>query len=158
MRPRPTVVFPALKTSLFSRLTLSLALLAAGALSACSTSPMSRIDSNRARYESWPLDVQEAVLNGEARKGMTPEQVEMALGKPTQVVSRSARAGEDEVWVYRKSAVGSTLLNNPGVSVGTGIGGVNVGTGIGGGGGRQTPEEQEVVFGNGVVVRSDAER
>ena len=129
-----------------------------GTLIGCSTSPMNRIDSNRAKYESWPLEVQEAVLNGEARKGMTPEQVEMALGKPTQVISRSAKEGEDEVWVYRKSAVGSTLLNNTGVSVGTGIGGVNVGTGIGGGGRRQSPDEQEVVFGKGVVIRSDAKR
>ena len=128
------------------------------ALGACSSSPIARIDENRGKYESWPLEVQEAVLNGEARKGMTREQVEMALGKPTQVVSRSAREGEDEIWVYRKSAVGSTLLNNTGVSVGTGIGGVNVGTGMSGVGRRQTPEEQEVVFANGVVVRSEAKR
>lgn len=123
-------------------------------VAACSSSPLSRIDSNRARYESWPLDVQEAVLNGEARKGMTPEQVEMALGKPTEVVTRS-RAGEDEVWIYRKSNVGSSLLNNTGVSVGGGVGGVSVGTGMGVGGRRQTPEEREVVFANGVVVRSN---
>ncbi len=117
---------------------------------------MSRIDSGRARYESWPLEVQEAVLNGKARKGMTPEQVEMALGKPSEVVTRSAKAGEDEVWVYRKGGgLGSGLLNNTGVSVGGGLGGVNVGTGVGGGGGRRSPEETEVVFGNGVVVRSD---
>lgn len=135
------------------RFALSIAaLLVAG----CTTSPMSRIDENRGKYESWPLDVQEAVLKGEARAGMTAEQVEMALGKPTEVVSRSAKAGEDEIWVYRKSAVGSSLLNNTGVSIGTGIGGVGVGTGIGGRGGRQTPDEQEVVFSNGVVVRSDA--
>src|SRR5689334_17642493 len=118
---------------------------------ACSTSPLSRIDANRARYESWPLDVQEAVLNGEARKGMTPEQVEMALGKPTEVVTRSGKPGEDEVWVYRKSNLGSSVLNNTGVSVGGGIGGVSVGTGTSGR--RQSSEEREVVFGNGVVVR-----
>ena len=70
--------------------------------SGCSTSPLSRIDSDRGRYESWPLDVQEAVLNGRAKKGMTKEQVEMALGKPSEVVARSAKPGEDEVWVYRK--------------------------------------------------------
>lgn len=128
------------------------ALLVAG----CATSPLSRIDDNRGKYESWPLDVQEAVLKGEARAGMTAEQVEMALGRPTEVVARSARAGEDEIWVYRKSAVGSSLLNNTGVSIGTGIGGVGVGTGIGGMGRRQAPDEQEVVFNNGVVVRSDA--
>jgi len=127
-----------------------------GLLVACSTSPMSRIDSNRARYETWPLEVQEAVLAGKARKGMTPEQVEVALGKPSEIVTRSAKAGEDEVWIYRKGGgLGSGLLGNTGVSVGGGLGGVNVGTGIGGGGRRQTPDEVEVVFGKGVVVRSD---
>ena len=129
-----------------------------GLLGGCASSPIARIDDNRGKYESWPLEVQEAVLKGQARPGMTPEQVEMALGKPSEIVSRSVRAGEDEVWVYRKSAVGSTILNNTGVSVGTGVGGVNVGTGVGLGGlaRRQTPDEQEVVFSDGVVVRSDA--
>lgn len=141
-----------------SRFLRTFAPLSLGLLAACSTSPMSRIDADRARYESWPLEVQEAVLNGQAKKGMTREQVEMALGKPTEVVTRSARAGEDEVWVYRKSSVGSSLLNNAGVSVGGGVGGVSVGTGTGGMGRRQTPEEQEVVFANGVVVRSDTDR
>jgi hypothetical protein len=155
MRPTTDQPISDVKISVFLRLVVPLATCAFGG---CSTSPMSRIDDNRAKYESWPLEVQEAVLNGVARKGMTPEQVEMALGKPTQVVSRSAKEGEDEIWVYRKSAVGSTLLNNTGVSVGTSIGGVNVGTGLGGMGARQTPDEQEVVFGNGVVIRSDAKR
>lgn len=120
---------------------------------------MSRIDSNRGRYESWPIEVQEAVLNGKAQKGMTKEQVEMALGKPTEVVSRSAKAGEDEVWVYRKGGSGGVggLLGNSGLSIGGGTGGVGVGTTVGGGG-RQTPEENEVVFANGVVVRSDLEK
>lgn len=130
------------------------AVLGCALLSACSTSPMSRIDANRGRYESWPVEVQEAVLNGRAIKGMTKEQVEMALGKPTEVVARSAKAGEDEVWVYRKGGGGvSSLLGNTGVSIGGGVGGVGVGTGVGGGG-RQTPEETEVVFANGVVIRS----
>jgi hypothetical protein len=133
--------------------------LAAALLAGCmSPSPMSRIDSNRARYESWPLEVQEAVLNGKARKGMTPEQVEMALGKPSEVVTRSATGG-DEVWVYRKAGgMGSSLLGNSGVAIGGGTGGVSVGTGIGGGGRRQTPEENEVVFSNGVVIRSDMDK
>ena len=140
------------RPAFFSSLGLAVTLLAAG----CASSPMSRIDEHRAKYESWPLDVQEAVLNGEARKGMTREQVEVALGKPTEIVSRS---GDDEVWVYRKGGgAGSGLLNNTGLSVGTGIGGVSVGTGIGGGGSRRTPEEEEVVFVNGVVVRSDVTR
>lgn len=147
-----------------------------GLLAGCASSSLSRIDQNRARYESWPLEVQDAILSGEARKGMTPEQVEMALGKPTQIISNSVKPGQDEIWVYRKSAVGSTLLGAvSGVSVGTGLGGVNVGASGGGvnvgsnvggvsmgtsvGGGRpsrsQAPDEQEVVFRNGVVLRAD---
>ena len=43
-------------------------LLTAGLLAGCSTSPISRIDSNRSAYESWPIEVQEAVLNGQAKK------------------------------------------------------------------------------------------
>lgn len=137
---------------------LGVLLVAACALdSGCSSSPMSRIDSNRGQYESWPLEVQEAVLNGRAIKGMTKEQVEMALGKPSEVVSRSAKAGEDEVWVYRKGGGPGGLLGNSGLSIGGGTGGVGVGTSVGGGRG-QTPEENEVVFGNGVVIRSDLEK
>lgn len=122
-----------------------------------SSSPISRIDADRAKYESWPLDVQQAILNGEAIKGMTPEQVEMALGKPTQVVTRSAKSGDDEVWVYRKGGALSGLggvLKNTGVSIGGGTGGVGVGTSVGGGGGGGPgPEEIEVVFRDGVVSR-----
>lgn len=140
-----------------STILVLLALAIASGLAGCSTSPLSRIDRDRAKYESWPIDVQEAVLNGVARKGMTPEQVEMALGKPTEVVQRSGKAGEDEVWVYRKSSVGSGLLNNSGVSIGGGLGGVNVGTGMSG---RRASsnDESEVVFSNGKVVRSDTDR
>ena len=92
-------------------------LLTAGLLAGCSTSPISRIDSNRSAYESWPIEVQEAVLNGQAKKGMKPEQVEMALGKPSQVVARSGKNGEDEGWVYRKGTTGSSILNNTGVAL-----------------------------------------
>jgi hypothetical protein len=129
-------------------------------LVACSSSPMSRIDGNRAKYESWPIEVQQAVLNGQAIKGMTAEQVEMSLGKPSEIVSRSAKGGDDEVWVYKKGGALGGLggaLKNTGVSIGTGIGGVGVGTSTGGGGSRPTTEEIEVVFRNGVVSRSTVE-
>jgi hypothetical protein len=140
-----------MKTAMASLMVSGLLLLAG-----CSTSPISRIDADRARYESWPLEVQQAVLNGEAIKGMSPEQVEMALGKPSQIVSRSAKGGDDEVWVYRKgSALGGLggALKNTGVSIGTGVGGVGVGTSVGGGSGSTRGEEIEVVFRDGVVSR-----
>ncbi|MDO8544742.1 MAG: hypothetical protein Q7S40_30230 [Opitutaceae bacterium] len=122
---------------------------AAAVCAGCSSSPLSRIDQDRAKYESWPIEVREAVLAGEARKGMTQEQVEMAMGRPTQVIPRSA---DEEVWIYRKSSGGSNLLGGSGIAVGTGGGGVM----IGGGSGRRgvTPEEYEIVFAKGVVVRS----
>jgi hypothetical protein len=124
-------------------------------LAACATTPMSRIDANRAAYESWPLDVQEAILNGEAKKGMTPEQVKVALGTPTEVVPRGTN---EELWVYRTggSGSGSSLLRNTGLSIGGGIGGIGV-SGIGGGGGgrQSSSNEHEVVFENGVVTRAD---
>ena len=120
---------------------------------ACSTSSMSRIDSNRDAYESWPVDVKEAILGQRVIAGMTPEQVEMALGKPTEVISRSTRNGVDEVWVYRKGGGAGSLLGNTGLSVGTNIGGVGVGTGMGGGR-RVSGDEHEVVFRDGVVARA----
>lgn len=127
-------------------LVLSLTILFAG----CTASPMSRIDAGRAQYESWPLDVQEAVLSGQAKPGMTPEMVEMALGKPSEIVNR----GSDEVWVYRKSSGLGNALGNSGISLGTAVGPVAVGTGSV----RRRPsnaDETEVVFKNGIVSRAD---
>lgn len=119
---------------------------------ACSTSPLSRIDSNRALYESWPIEIQEAVLNKQVKVGMTPEMVQMAVGKPTEVVTRSVQSHDDEVWVYRTGGGGGGLLS--GVSIGGGAGGVSVG-GSSSGGSSSYPEEHEVVFRNGVVARTD---
>jgi hypothetical protein len=156
------------------------ALLAAG----CGSSQMSRIDSDRALYESWPLETQQAVLDGRVETGMTPEQVRMALGKPAEVVSRSAGTAEDEIWIYRKGGEDVTPMGGmggmggSGLSMGGNIGGLSVGnrgmgmgtnmgmgTGMGGmgttmpimsGPTRTTPvEEREIVFENGVVVRAD---
>lgn len=148
----------------------SLALIVVGAaflLAACSTSPMSRIDSNRSVYESWPVDVQDAVLHQRAIPGMTPEMVEMAMGKPTEVQSRTGKDGSSEdVWIYRKSSGAHlpSILENANVSVGTStnIGGVGVGTSApirrGGNsrGGNADAEDQEIVFRNGTVLRGSS--
>jgi hypothetical protein len=103
------------------------ALLAAG----CGSSQMSRIDSDRALYESWPLETQQAVLDGRVETGMTPEQVRMALGKPAEVVSRSAGSAEDEIWIYRKGGDDITPMGGmggSGLSMGGNIGGLSVGS------------------------------
>ena len=107
--------------------------------------------------------MQEAVHSGRAIPGMTPEMVEMALGKPTQVDSRSAKDGIEEIWVYkRSSAQMPSILRNANIGIGTSIGGVGVGTSVpmgggrGGRGGSRAPaesEDQEIVFKNGVVTR-----
>jgi hypothetical protein len=120
------------------------------ALAGCSTSPLSRIDSDRALYESWPLDVQEAVLEGKVVKDMTPEQVEMSIGKPKEKTARNGRNGMEEIWIYRQGGGGPNL---GGLAIGGSVGGVGgvVQPGSGGGGGA---EEHEVVFVDGKVVRS----
>lgn len=126
---------------------------------------MDRVDNNRDEYETWPLPVKEAILDGRVVKGMTPKMVEVALGEPAEVVVRD---NNDEVWIYREkresSSGGSSPLSNMGgsVSIGGGTGGFGTGVGIsapislGGGGGYQEPPiEREVAFRNGVVVHGD---
>ena len=122
-----------------------LVLLTAMFASGCSSSPMSRIDANRALYESWPFEVQEAVLNGRVVIGMTPEMVQMVLGKPSEVMARAGKKGEEEVWIY-KTGGGLDLLKNSNISLGGSIGGV---------GSAPVEDEHDVVFQNGVVVRAD---
>jgi hypothetical protein len=118
---------------------------------------MSRIDSNRAAYESWPLEVQQAVLNARADKGMTPDMVRMALGEPTKIETRDGKNGEEEVWIYEKGGGASSLLNNTNIATGGSIGGVGVygsPVQLGSAGNGSGAEEEDVVFQNGVVVRS----
>ncbi len=118
---------------------------------------MSRIDANRAVFESWPVDTQEAVLGGRAVAGMTPEMVEMALGKPSEVNHRSVKDGEEEIWSYKKgSGHLPSLLSNTNISLGGSLGGIGVSSGAPIGRGRPTDADaQEVVFKNGVVIRAD---
>jgi hypothetical protein len=123
------------------------ALLAFGLLMAgcASSSPMSRIDANRALYESWPIDVREAVLSGRVINDMTPEQVEMSVGKPAVKTVRSGRSGTEDIWIYREGSggLGST-------TIGGGFGGI----GVYKQGGGEVGEEYEVVFKDGRVVRT----
>ncbi|OHE87909.1 MAG: hypothetical protein A3G75_10975 [Verrucomicrobia bacterium RIFCSPLOWO2_12_FULL_64_8] len=131
----------------------------------CSSgSPISRIDADRALYESWPFEIQEAVLNGKVTKGMAPDMVRMALGKPTEVQYRTGRSGDEEIWIYRKSSDSSTsggMVGAPTIILGGNVGGIGVMTDP------QpvivnpmnTPpeadESKEVLFRNGVVVRAN---
>ena len=90
---------------------------------------MSRIDANREIYETWPIETRQAVLDGKAEAGMTPEMVEMALGKPTEITARSGPqgSGQDEIWIYRKG--GDEI---PDMTANSGLSGVGPGVGLGG--------------------------
>ena len=133
---------------------------AAWLLAGCSSTPMSRIDKNRAVYESWPVDMQSAVYQGKVIAGMTPEMVRMALGEPTRIEPKVGSTTGEETWIYQNG--GGMNLPRPNISLGGGIGGLGVSTGGrrsgGGGGGSRnasgSAQEQEVVFQNGVVIRA----
>ena len=136
--------------------------LASWLLAGCATSPVSRIDANRALYESWPIDMQSAILEGKVVKDMTPDMVRMALGEPTRIEPRAGSTTSEETWIYEKS--GGLGVPLPNVSLGGGLGGLGVSTGRrgGGGGGRgggssagSGAQEQQIVFQNGVVTRVD---
>jgi len=102
-------------------------------LAACSSpsSPnaiMDRVDAKRDIYESWPIEIKDAVLSGQVLRGMTPDMVYVARGKPTEKIDRG---NGDEVWVYQIRAGdsgngglmgggGGMLPRGTTVSVGTG--------------------------------------
>ena len=75
-------------------------LLSVGVAGGCSSSQMSRIDRNRDIYETWPIEVRQAVLDGKVEPGMTSDMVRVAWGEPSEVVTQSASS--DEIWVYKR--------------------------------------------------------
>jgi len=69
---------------------------------------MRRIDKNRDIYETWPIETRQAVLDGKAEPGMTPEMVRVALGEPTEINRRSNDPNDpndEEVWIYRTGGI-----------------------------------------------------
>ena len=62
----------------------------------CSSSQMSRIDRNRDVYETWPIEVRQAVLDGKVEPGMNADMVRVAWGEPSEV---SVSPAGDEIWV-----------------------------------------------------------
>lgn len=105
-----------------------LVLAAAAGLTGCSSSQMNRIDRNRDIYETWPLEVRQAVLDGKVEPGMNADMVRVAWGEPSEV---SISPAGDEIWVYSRGGDPGSVVY-PG---GTGMGGVGMGgSGIGMGG------------------------
>jgi hypothetical protein len=145
-------------------------------LAGCASAQMSRIDANREIYETWPVDIKQAVLEARVEVGMTPEMVRVAWGKPDEVVNDA----NQEVWIYRTEGednsmpIGSPVMSGGMAGTGSGIGittgrggtsmGVTGGVGLGGtapgmGTSSLPPPppmvEKEVVFRDGVVYRAD---
>jgi hypothetical protein len=132
------------------RRTLSLGVgIAALVLSGCTTArtPADRIARDRPTFESWPAEVQQKVRAGEVAVGFSESQVQMALGKPDDVSTRTTAEGKTVVWTYRD--------RSPRVGFGIGVGGGGGGTGVGLGvgtstGGTQAPRLR-VIFSEGFV-------
>jgi hypothetical protein len=138
-----------------------LLLLAVGLAGGCASSQMNRIDRNRDIYETWPIDIRQAVLDGKVEPGMNPDMVRVAWGEPNEVAVSPAG---DEIWVYSRGGdPGSVyypgggaaypggaypggaypgggypggVVGGPGIGISTGRGGTSVGAtgGIGMGG------------------------
>jgi len=104
----------------------------------CNSPQISRIDSGREVYETWPIEIKQAVLDGKVQEGMTPDMVKMSLGTPSEVVNRGSKAGDDEVWIYRKyenvdvGGTGGGTISGGGLPIG-GSSGPRIGGNIGGG-------------------------
>jgi len=102
-------------------------------LTACTSTPETRIADNRTAFEALPADAQSRVKAGRVEPGDTAEMVRLALGEPMRKFSRrtsEAGAGEAEIWVYPR--------RGPRFSFGLGVGGGSGGTGYGAGLGMST--------------------
>jgi len=110
----------------------------------------SRISASQEAFNSWPTEVQDKVLAGQADVGFTPEQVHVALGEPQRKYTRKTEAGTAEVWAYAQA--------RSGLSLGLGMGSWRGGRSYGGGvvydtsAGRYDDERMRVVFQDGRVT------
>ncbi len=118
-------------------------------VTSCAMTPQARIEKNRAAFDAFSADVQQKIRAGRVDLGFTPLMVTLALGEPDRVLNRSSAAGQEEVWVYRRSSSG--------FGFGFGIGGGGGHMGYGGGVSMSTaPDYDEdamrVVFRDGNVT------
>jgi hypothetical protein len=111
----------------------ALLLFAAACAGGCSSSQMGRIDRNRAIYETWPLEVRQAVLDGRVEPGMDQDMVRVAWGEPGEV---SISPAGDEIWIYAKGGDpgGAYYPGSRGGMMGGGMGGTAIGVSTGRGG------------------------
>src|SRR4051812_8495144 len=115
------------------------------AISGCATLH-SRIEKNRAAFNTWPAPVQDKIVNGQIDVGFTADQVRVALGEPDRVWTRTTADGTSQVWSYRDRGPRFSF----GVGMGMGSlgrhGGSFGGIGIGSGTGYRDDEKMGVVL------------
>ena len=118
----------AMKRGLLPRVPALLLLAALGA-GGCASSQMGRIDRNRAIYETWPLEVKQAVLDGRVEPGMDQDMVRVAWGEPSEV---SISPAGDEIWIYAKGVDpgGAYYPGSRGGMMGGGMGGTGTAIGV----------------------------
>ena len=117
-------------------------------LTASCASVDSRVSDHKAAFDTWPADVQEKVRAGKVAIGFNPEMVEVALGKPDRLSSRTTAGGQADVWVY--------FDKGPNFSIGLGVGSYNsssaVGAGVTVGDDFRDDEKMRVIFEGGRVT------
>jgi len=117
-------------------------------LTASCASVDSRVSDHKAAFDAWPADVQEKVRAGKVDIGFSPEMVEVALGKPDRLSSRTTAGGQADVWVY--------FDKGPNFSIGLGVGSYNsssaVGAGVTVGDDFRDDEKMRVIFEGGRVT------
>ncbi|HEY1111045.1 MAG TPA: hypothetical protein VGE76_20485 [Opitutaceae bacterium] len=136
-----------------TRLSLLVGTLLLALAAGCSTVD-SRIEKNRAAFNTWPPAVQDRVVKGEIDIGFTTEQVRVALGEPDRVFSRTSADGTSQIWSYRDRGPKFGF----GVGVGMGSFGSRGGSfgsvGINTGSGYHDDEKMGVVFDERGVVKA----
>ena len=108
----------------------------------------SRVKDHQSSFQTWPADVQEKVRAGKIEMGYSMEMVEVALGKPERVASRTTSTGQSDVWIYADKG--------PKFSIGLGLGSARGSTAMGGGvtvgDGFRNDEAMRVIFEGGRVT------
>jgi len=117
-------------------------------LAACS-SVNSRISDHQAEFDSYSVEVQSTIRNGEIQLGFTELQVRMAWGDPSNTAREVSEAsGERIVWGYRDNSPTVSL----GLGFGSGGGNHSTAAGVGVSSGGHSEYEKIAVFAEGRVV------
>lgn len=95
---RGTDYVSAMKTSIHS-FKAAMGAIGLAVLAGCAT-PEARIQKNPGLFESLAASDQQAIKEGRAALGFTPEMVKLALGDPDRVSTKTDASGVSEVWRY----------------------------------------------------------